>query len=89
MVDWSSYFESALPYDKFLDQYATPSQRLRWDAMHARFGLNSAQRELIGGFARRMPVITSTQAPIQEQKPDAPVSGGAVTTSIIWKTIRR
>ena len=57
MVDWSSYFESALPYDKFLDQYATPSQRLRWDAMHARFALTSGQRELIAGFARRMPVI--------------------------------
>jgi hypothetical protein len=57
MVDWSSYFESALPYDKFLDQYATPSQRLRWDAMHARFALTSTQRELIAGFARRMPVI--------------------------------
>jgi hypothetical protein len=57
MVDWSSYFASALPYDKFLDQYATPSQRLRWDAMHARFALTSAQRELIAGFARRMPVI--------------------------------
>jgi len=57
MVDWSSYFESALPYDKFLDQYATPSQRVRWDAMHARFALTSAQRELITGFARRMPVI--------------------------------
>jgi hypothetical protein len=57
MVDWPSYFESALPYDKFLDQYATPSQRLRWDAMHARFALTSTQRELITGFARRMPVI--------------------------------
>jgi hypothetical protein len=57
MVDWSSHFESALSYDKFLDQYATPSQRVRWDAMHARFALTSAQRELIGGFARRMPVV--------------------------------
>ena len=37
MVNWSSHFESALPYDKFLDQYATSSQRARWDAMHARF----------------------------------------------------
>ena len=57
MVDWSSHFESALPYNKFLDRYATPSQRARWDAMHARFALTSAQRELLGGFARRMPVI--------------------------------
>jgi Thioredoxin len=57
MVDWSSQFESALPYDKFLDRYATPSQRVRWDAMHARFALAPAQRELIGGFARRMPVL--------------------------------
>jgi hypothetical protein len=57
MVDWSSHFESALPYDRFLDQYATPPQRLRWNAMHSRFALKPAQRELIGGFARRMHVL--------------------------------
>lgn len=57
MVNWSSHFESALPYDKFLDQYATPSQRARWDAMHARFALTPAQRELISSFARRMQVL--------------------------------
>ncbi len=57
MMDWSSQFESALPYDKFLDQYSTSAQRARWDAMHSRFALTPAQRELISGFARRMPVI--------------------------------
>jgi hypothetical protein len=57
MIDWTSHFESALPYDRFLNQYATPGQRVRWDAMHARFDLTSAQRELLSGFARRMPVL--------------------------------
>jgi hypothetical protein len=57
MRDWSSHFESALPYGEFLDQYATPSQRTRWNAMHTRFALTAEQSELLGGFARRMPVL--------------------------------
>ncbi len=35
MTDWSKIFADALPYTSFLDQYATPAQRFRWDAMHA------------------------------------------------------
>ena len=57
MVDWSSIFADALPYQSFLDRYATPPQRVRWDAMHGRFSLSVEQRDLLGGFARRMPVL--------------------------------
>jgi thioredoxin family protein len=57
MVDWSSIFTDALPYQSFLDRYATPPQRVRWDAMHGRFSLRSEQRELVGGFVRHMPVL--------------------------------
>jgi len=57
MVDWSSIFADALPYQSFLDRYATPPQRVRWDAMHARFSLSVEQRDLLGGFARQMPVL--------------------------------
>jgi len=57
MTDWSSVFEDALPYTSFLDRYATPGQRSRWDAMHARFSLALEQAKLLAGFARRMPVI--------------------------------
>ena len=62
MIDWSKVFAEALPYESFLDRYATPSQRARWDAMHGRFSLTAEQRALLGGFARRMPVLCLTGA---------------------------
>ena len=57
MIDWSKVFAESLSYRAFLDHHATHSQRERWDAMHARFALSSAQTELLGSFSRRMPVI--------------------------------
>lgn len=57
MIDWSSTFADALSYQLFLDRYASPAQRIRWDAMHERFSLTDGQRILLGGFARRMPVL--------------------------------
>ncbi len=62
MIDWSKIFADALPYASFLDRYATASQRARWDAMHGRFSLTAGQRNVLGGFARRMPVICLTGA---------------------------
>ena len=56
-MDWSTAFEAALPYAAFLDQYATPAQRSRWDAMHERIRLEPEQLALLGGFVRRMPVL--------------------------------
>src|SRR5438105_2063536 len=57
MIDWSNVFAGALPYPSFLDRYASPGHRARWDAMHARFSLTAEQRGLLGGFGRRMPVL--------------------------------
>ena len=57
MIDWSKVFAEALPYGSFLDRYATPSQRSRWDATHGQFALSGEQESLLGGFARRMPVL--------------------------------
>ncbi len=57
MIDWSSVFSESLSYNSFLDRYATPAQRQRWDAMHGRFKLTPDQVELLSGFTRRMPVI--------------------------------
>lgn len=57
MIDWSSLFAEALPYQAFLDRYATPAQQARWDSMHGRFSLAADQRSLLEGFARRMPVL--------------------------------
>jgi hypothetical protein len=57
MIDWSSHFADALPYQSFLDRFASPPQRTRWDAMHGRFSLSPEQQTLLNGFARRMPVL--------------------------------
>lgn len=57
MIDWSSTFAGALPYQSFLERYASPSQHARWDAMHKRFSLSSDQRALLAGFIRRMPIL--------------------------------
>jgi hypothetical protein len=56
-MDWPAVFDEALPYARFLDRYATPAQRSRWDASHARVRLTADQAALLGGFARRMPVL--------------------------------
>jgi hypothetical protein len=57
MIEWSNIFADALPYTSFLDRFANPSQRARWDAMHGRFSLTDEQKRLLGGFARTMPVL--------------------------------
>jgi hypothetical protein len=62
MIDWSSIFADALPYQSFLDRYAAPPQKVRWDAMHERFSLTVDQQKLLGGFGRQMPVLCLTGA---------------------------
>ena len=54
---WEAAFGTALPYAEFLAAHATADQRARWDAVHARVALTAAQRQLLGSFVRRMPVI--------------------------------
>jgi hypothetical protein len=61
-MDWMRVFEAALPYASFLNRYASPAQRERWDAMHARIALDSSQLALLDGFVRRMPVLCVTGA---------------------------
>ncbi len=56
-LDWPSIFEQALPYPAFLDKYANPAQRPRWDAMHGRVLLRPEQKAVLQGFTRRMPVV--------------------------------
>ena len=56
-MDWSSAFADALPYAAFLDQYAKPEQRTRWDAMHGRITVSAEQSRVLGGFVRKMPVL--------------------------------
>src|SRR6476659_935947 len=56
-MDWSRVFAAGLPYTTFLERHATPPQRQRWDAMHARLSPNEEQTQVLGGFVRRMPVL--------------------------------
>jgi hypothetical protein len=56
-MDWMSVFAEAVPYKTFLDRYATSSQRARWDDLHGLFSLRPAQKELLEGFTRKMPVL--------------------------------
>lgn len=56
-MNWSEIYSEARPYEPFLDRYATPPQRARWDAMHRRIALSDAQTSLLGSFTRRMPVL--------------------------------
>jgi hypothetical protein len=57
VIDWSTTFESALPYDAFLTAHGTEEQRRRWASVHERVVLTEPQRTLIASFARRMPVL--------------------------------
>jgi len=56
-MDWSAAFEASLPYAPFLDKFATPEQRARWDRMHATIKLSADQTALLAGFKRRLPVV--------------------------------
>ncbi|MFM8736028.1 MAG: thioredoxin family protein [Pirellulales bacterium] len=54
---WEAAFAAALPYDAFLERHASPEQRQRWQAFHGSISLTAAQRAVLGGFVRRMPVL--------------------------------
>lgn len=56
-MNWSALFAESLPYAEFLDRYATPQQRPRWDDFRRRVAITPAQREILAGFRRQMPVI--------------------------------
>ena len=54
---WEAAFGRAVTYDRFLEQHATADQRSRWQAVHGRVELSSAQRDLLASFVRPMPVL--------------------------------
>ena len=54
---WEAAFARALPYTEFLAAHATADQRTRWDAVRERVVLTDAQRRVLDGFVRRMPVL--------------------------------
>lgn len=57
MYDFAAAFDLGLTYASFLDRYATPEQRLRWDEFHAGVALSPAQQELLASWKRDMKVL--------------------------------
>ena len=57
MLDFAAKFAEGLPYDAFLDEYASDKDRAKWDAALAEASVTDAQRDLLAGFVRDMPVI--------------------------------
>jgi len=54
---WQAAFAAALPYEVFLERHGTAEQRDRWREVRSRVSLTPAQRALLAGFVRRMPVL--------------------------------
>ena len=57
MSSYAMTFERGLPYVAFLDQYANPEQRRRWDDFHATVKLTDDQRALLQSWTRTMKVL--------------------------------
>ena len=56
-MNWPDLFAESLSYTDFLDRYASPEHRARWDAMHAKVRLTDEQKALLCGFTRAMPTF--------------------------------
>lgn len=56
-MDYAAAFNTGLTYADFLARHGTDDQRQRWSRMHAAISLSAAQRTLLAGFTRDMPVL--------------------------------
>lgn len=50
-------YSEGLTYENFLAHYANDAQKQRWQQVHGQVALTPAQRDLLGTFKRRMPVL--------------------------------
>jgi thiol-disulfide isomerase/thioredoxin len=57
MLEFGHEFDKGQYYDDFLDRYATPEQRNRWDAVYGRVVLTETQTALLKSFTRDMKVL--------------------------------
>ena len=57
MHDFAAKHAAGLTYTEFLDRYATPEQKQRWNDFHASITLTNEPRELLAGFTRVMNVL--------------------------------
>jgi len=56
-MDFAARFDQGLPYEAFLDKYANPLQRQRWNAVFDEVRLTSQQMDLLSSFRREMKVL--------------------------------
>ncbi len=56
-MNFAAAFDHGLPYEAFLDKYASPEQRRRWNGVHSQVALTSEQRGLLQSFQRDMKVL--------------------------------
>jgi hypothetical protein len=57
MLDYGAKFETGLEYHEFLAKHGTDEQRRRWEVVHEKVSLTSAQRDLLSSFTRDMKVL--------------------------------
>ena len=50
-------FQQGLPHADFLAKYATEGQKNNWRIVHGQVALTPAQKQLLAGFTRTMPVL--------------------------------
>jgi thiol-disulfide isomerase/thioredoxin len=50
-------YQAGLPYQEFLDRYASAAHKARWQQVHDEVRLTPPQVELLGSFRREMPVL--------------------------------
>lgn len=58
-MNFAAWFDEGLSYEAFLDRYANPEQRKRWQQVYEQVRLNEAQTRLLQGFSREMKVLVT------------------------------
>jgi thiol-disulfide isomerase/thioredoxin len=56
-MDFLQKWPTGLGYTEFLNKYATPEQRRRWDDFHATVSLTASQKELLATFRRDLLIV--------------------------------
>lgn len=61
-MDYNAKFDDGHAYTAFLEKYASPDQKDRWQGVYNQVILTNAQKELLGGFVREMKVLVTAGA---------------------------
>ena len=55
--NWQNAYEQALPYQEFLQTFATHEHQRRWQGVYEQVVLTAEQKALLSGFVRKMHVL--------------------------------